>query len=130
MLAGCVTSDLTGTDYAGAKAELVLYTMASSNMSMKCMVAAIDGRNVRKLQSWQLTTEYLIPAGSHVYRFVCEESAGSIPLRNYNFVMTFDTMPGGRYGLMWRHRRDGIACIVVKDEAKANETPLAEYCLS
>lgn len=123
-----MTSDLAGPDYEDGKALLVLYPMSSSDMSTQCMIALIDGRNVREMQSPRLTTEYLIPSGSHTYGFACEESVGSIPIRDYSFYLTFDTVAGGRYGLLRQPQRKGAACILVQNLGKDTESPVGEYC--
>ncbi len=131
LLTGCATSDLTEPDYSEGKVTLELYPMATSDASTRCMVTMIDSQDVSGRQSWRLTTKYLIPTGRHIYEIVCEDSVGSIAIRDYSFSVEFSTVAGGRYGLLRQQRRDEI-CIVVQDlvsDPKA-ESLLARYCLS
>jgi hypothetical protein len=130
MLAGCATSDLNSPDYSGDKAVLVLYPMATSGASTRCMIAAIDGIDVRDRQSWRLTAEYLIPAGQHSYKVVCEDSIGSIAVRDYSFKLELLVSADGEYGLM-QQQREKMICILVQDLA-SNGKPaavLVEHCL-
>ena len=129
-LLGCATSDLSNPDYSGAKARLVLYPMASSDTSTRCVIAAIDGQDVRDRQSWRLTTEYLIPAGQRTYGFVCEESSGSIAARGYSFDLVLPVSADGNYGLLQQRGAKAI-CILVQemDNDPDQASVLAKYCL-
>jgi hypothetical protein len=131
LIAGCATSDLTEPDYSKGKATLELYPMATSDASTRCMVTMIDGQDVSARQSWRLTTEYLLPTGKHIYKIVCEDSLGSIAIRDYSFSIELSTVAAGRYALLRQQRRDEV-CIVVQDllnDAKAVSL-LAAHCLN
>ena len=130
VLLGCATSDLSGPDYSGSKAALELFPMATSEASTRCMIAAIDGQDVRDRQSWRLTTEYLIPSGQHTYKFTCEDSLGSVAVRGYSFDLEFSVSAEGRYGLTQQRRTESV-CFLVQDLAGANDhmSVLAEHCL-
>jgi len=130
VLPGCATSDLSSADYSGSKAVFVLYPMATSEASTQCMIAAIDGEDVRDRQSWRLTTEYLIPSGQHAYKFTCEDSLGSVAVRGYSFDLEFSVSADGKYGLT-QQRRTKSVCFLIQDLAGENDQPsvLAEHCL-
>lgn len=130
VLLGCATSDLSSPDYSGSKAVLELFPMATSEASTRCMIAAIDGQDVRDRQSWRLTTEYLIPSGRHTYKFTCEDSLGSVALRGYSFDLEFSVSAEGKYGLT-QQRRTKSVCFLIQDLAGDNDhlSVLAEYCL-
>jgi hypothetical protein len=130
VLAGCATSDLNSPDYSGKKAVLVLYLMASSEASTRCMIAAIDGIDVRDRQSWRLTVKYLIPAGRHSYKVECEDSVGSIAVRDYSFNLELLVSADGEYGLMQQYREQ-MNCILVQDLASKGKPAavIAEHCL-
>jgi len=129
VLLGCATSDLSNPDYSGSKAAFVLYPMATSEASTHCMIAAIDGEDVRDRQSWRLTTEYLIPSGQHTYKFTCEDSLGSVAVRGYSFDLEFSVSADGKYGLT-QQRRTNSVCFVIQDWAGENDpaSVLAEHC--
>lgn len=130
VLLGCATSDLSGPDYSGSKAVLELFPMATSEASTRCMIAAIDGRDVRDRQSWRLTSEYLIPSGQHTYKFTCEDSLGSVAVRGYSFDLEFSVSAEGKYGLTQQRGAKSI-CFLIQDLAANNEqiAVLAEHCL-
>ena len=130
VLVGCATSDLSSADYSGSKAVLELFPMATSEASTRCMIAAIDGQDVRDRQSWRLTTEYLIPSGRQTYKFTCEDSLGSVALRGYSFDLEFSVSAEGKYGLT-QQRRTKSVCFLIQDLAGDNDhlSVLAEYCL-
>ena len=129
LLGGCETADLATRLSDAEPATLSLNLMASSENSTTCLIASIDGTDVTGTYSRRLTSEYLVPAGSHRYVFECEDFAGSIAVRGYSFEMTIDARPGESYGFYREARSDRPYCFAVRT-AKAGKDvlPLAEFC--
>lgn len=129
-LSACVSADLTGPDPDAPQATLQLLPMDSAQNSTVCVISALDGKDVTKDYSRRLTTEFLLPAGQHTYRFSCEDSVGSIAARDYLFDLTFSLEADAAYGLMQGEWRTAYPCIVVAalDDAAKNDPPLAGYC--
>jgi len=130
VLAGCVTTDLTDAAAGAGAASLDLYPMSNSQNSTRCVIRAIDGIDVSGEQSERLTSKYLLPSGLHRFTFLCEESIGSIAMRNFRFELDVAVKAGASYGLMQRVRAGAPACIVfspVNPPALASDAAV-EYC--
>jgi hypothetical protein len=129
-ISACETANLAGPDPDVAQATLQLLPMDSSQNSTVCVINALDGKDVTKDYSRRLTTEFILPAGQHTYRFSCEDSVGSIAVRDYLFDLTFSLDADAVYGLMQGDWRTAYPCIVVAalDDAAKNDPPLAGYC--
>jgi len=130
-LGGCVTTNLSATDNPAEQATLALETISSGNSSTRCMIGAIDGVKISAADNSRLTFEYLIPVGKHNYGFVCEESAGTIPIRDYTFDLFVDAAAGGSYAFRQQSRRSDTPCFEVIDAGGDDKesAAIAEYCL-